>query len=351
MPRGFWFPFEEGTFWVPLRGAGGGSGEERALSLVGRIAPGVTREAVAAEAEVLVRRMDEAAGTEGESRWARTASLDEARSPSDRSFFLVLQAVVLAILLIACSNVAGLALVRVVGRRRDTAIRAAVGASRWQLLQPLLAENLLVAAAALAAGVGASLLLLRGVLASLPASTPLRDLVDVNPNPRLLAMALALAAVSLLLCTVLPALQATRADLGLVLKEDGGASGRRTFATRVRGLVVVLQIAISVVLLVCSGVLLDYVARANAWEPGYASEDLLTMPLQVDESPEGRRPLAPVAGAVLQELSGRPLVDAVAVETRFIPAGGQVSAAAGERGAVCRCVEVSQGFLRALGFP
>ena len=240
-------------------------------------------------------------------------------------------------------------LVRTLARRRDTAIRAALGASRWNLMKPLMEESLLIVAAATVLGLVASSGALRLLVASLPpSSSGLQDLLALGLNVRVFVFATLVAALGMVACTLTPALQITRPDLSDVLKDgsQNASTGEKT--GWMRGALVVGQIAVSLVLLVSTGLLVGQVRRESAWRPGFAWDELAQMPLRyrTDGNPATALP------RLLERVQAVPGAIGAAAEARLTPLGGRVSGAVDSGSeASCRCVAVSQGYLRTMRIP
>jgi predicted permease len=181
-------------------------------------------------------------------------------------FFLVLLAAVGLVLAIACANVAGLLLSRATVRRREMAVRVALGASRRRLVQQLLAEGFWLAVVGAAAGLLIMVVLGRAIsLVSLPLPLPL----DVRPriDAKLLAYTAVLMIATTFLCALAPALQATRRSQIAGLKQQGPAQGGRWLS--MRRLVVIGQMAIAQLLLVTAALFLTNLARARELNPGF----------------------------------------------------------------------------------
>jgi len=219
------------------------------MDAIAQLRPGQRAEEAAARATLAYRRgsVDKADST----ATALTGPIQQARGPeasSDAKVSAWIGFVALAVLLIACANVANLLLARGVTRRRELAVRAGLGAGRGGLVRMLLAESLVLAAAggaaalALAAWSGA---LARGFLVpDLPADTPILD-------PRLVAFTALAVAVTALLIGVVPALQASRTDLTESLKSGGRGATQR--GGRTRAALLAVQVALTLVLLVGAG--------------------------------------------------------------------------------------------------
>jgi predicted permease len=188
------------------------------------------------------------------------------------------------VLLIACANVASLLLARASSRSREFAVRAAVGAARGRLIRQLLSESLVLAAAGGAVGV----LLARWALAAIT-QVGLRSLTpgvnalflpgarDIRLDGIVLGFTIALSIATGVLFGLFPSLQVSRPDLADVLRQSGAAASGRRGPLNTRGLLVVGQIALSVVLLIGAALLMESFARLHSVDPGFRSADLLTL--------------------------------------------------------------------------
>lgn len=178
----------------------------------------------------------------------------------------LLSLVPLLVLLVACSNVANVIMANNIARRREFAMRCAIGASRGRVIHQLLIEALVLALTAAAAGllVSSALSHLVGYLGDIPPS----DLATVlGPNPRVLAVTTMLAATTVLLFGLLPALSTTKLDLVSTLKEQGDRAATRR--GRLRSAFVTIQVAVSVMLLVAAGLFLQSLGKALRVDPGF----------------------------------------------------------------------------------
>ncbi len=243
--------------------------------VLGRLAPGVSPEAAA-------RRMDELArGLEAEfpashSGWRVTLVplAEEAVGDVSASLWMLLGAVALT-LLIACANVANLFLVRADERRKEFAVKAALGASRFRVWRQVVTEGALLALAGAALGI----LLASWTLRVLPRISPekIPRLDEMALDPRVAGATLALCLLAGLLCTLVPAFQAGRLDLDSVLRAAGRRAGRGgSGSPNLRQLLVVTEMALAVVLVVGSGLLLRSFSRLSAVDPGFERGHVLT---------------------------------------------------------------------------
>jgi predicted permease len=195
----------------------------------------------------------------------------------------LLMGVVALVLLIACANIAGLLLARGVTRRKEIAIRLAVGANSWRVVRQLLTESLLLAVSGGLVG-----LLIAPWLISLLVNTQSRlDLARTvlagGIDRRVLAFTALTTLVAGVIFGIFPALQSSRAELAPVLKEEGGSSGQRERRFTFRSLLVVSQLALAIVVLIGAGLCIKSFRNLLAIDPGYKAETLLVVPLELDE--------------------------------------------------------------------
>ena len=200
-----------------------------------------------------------------------------------RPALLILLGAVGMVLLIACANVANLLLVRAAGRQKEVAIRAAVGAGRVDIIRQLLAESALLAFVAAAIGLLVGVWGAQGLLALAPGNLPRADVLARTPlletvlDWRLLTFTLAISLVTGLLFGLAPALHLARANLGQALKEGGGRGSTSVHVARVRGTLVVAEVALALVLLVGATLLIRTFASLRAVEPGFDARNVLTL--------------------------------------------------------------------------
>ena len=198
-------------------------------------------------------------------------SLQQGETASLRPKALVLMFAASLILLIACANLAGLTLVRMLRRAPEIATRLALGASRWQIERQFWVENLVLAVAGGAAGVGVGFVALRGLLSMLP----LRFLpvADVRLDGRVLAFTLVASGLSSVLFGMLPALTARKIDLRSAI---AGRSGRSTDRLRLRQILIAGEVALTIVLLAGSGLLIRTLVHLETLPPGFDPRDVMT---------------------------------------------------------------------------
>ena len=269
-----------------------------------------------------------------------------------RALFVLLGSVAF-VLLIACANVAGLLLARGTMRKRELAVRAALGAGRGRIVRQLLAESLVLAAGGgllglLAAGWGLDLL-----VALAPANIPRLD--EVTADWRVGAFALAATAAVGLLFGIMPALQASRPDLGHDLK-GGGRAG--TARTGLRSAMVVAQVALALVLLIGAGLMLSSLARLRAVDPGFRTTELVAIELPLPQARYDEAAQKRFYRGVLERLRAQPPTADAAVLFPFPLRGANAQASFEIEGqpevdrsqqSVAELNSVSPGYLRTAG--
>lgn len=244
------------------------------LRLVGRLKPGVSLSKAQTEVNLIARRLEEQYPQDNTNLGIGVVPLQEQLVGNVRLALQILMGAVGMVLLIACVNVANLMLARAAGRDAETAIRAALGASRWRLARQLLTECGLLSLMGGAVGVAVAYAVLLWVRASNVASLP--RLEEISLDPRVLLFSLGASIVTALFCGLLPSLQLSAVSLNPGLKESrkGSVCGGRHRAW-LRGLVVV-EIALSLVLLVGAGLLLRSFDRVTRTDPGFNPTNVLT---------------------------------------------------------------------------
>ena len=196
-----------------------------------------------------------------------------------RTSLFVLIGAVSFVLLIACANVANLLLVRATARRREIAIRAAMGANRSRIVRRLLTESLLLSLAGGVLGLAVGVAGIRALLAVNPGNIPRigQNGAGVAVDWRVVAFTMAVSVATGLVFGLIPALQASRADLNLTLKDSSSRSGSGFRQNKARSVLVIVEVALALVLLVGSALLIRSFMALRAVNPGFAAHNVLTM--------------------------------------------------------------------------
>lgn len=248
------------------------------LGLAGRLHPGVTAAEANAELGLLNQRYRKEfpmAGDSGASATMTVQSLQSSVVGDLRTKLWILMSAVALLLLIGCANVASLLLSRALARRRELAIRTALGASRSAVVRQLLTESLLLSFAAGLCGVALAWLADRAFVAWAAAQLP--QGMPIGLDGRVLLFAVGVSLLTGVLTGVFPALQLARANLNSTLRDEGrGLSGSRSRA-RLRSALVVGQVALSLLLLIGAGLLVRSFERLLRTDPGFAPDHVLTM--------------------------------------------------------------------------
>ncbi|HEY2898064.1 MAG TPA: ABC transporter permease [Gemmatimonadaceae bacterium] len=261
----------------PAVARGGGS---HGLYAVAHLAPGVTIAQANRELEKVTDRLIAEGVYTGPTRFTMTAvPLREQISGSLRPALLILLGAVALVLVIACANVAGLLFVRGERRRRETALRAVLGAARQRLARQFLTEGVVIALVGGALGMLVAWLGVEATRAWAPRSLGLVS--DVSLNLGVLAFALATTLGTVLLFALAPTLAATRVNAAESLKDGGRGATVSRARLRARQIMVIGEIALSVVLIVGGGLMIRTVQRIMSIDPGFRSDGVLTMELSV----------------------------------------------------------------------
>ncbi len=246
----------------------------------GRLKPGVTVEQAKARLQVSAADFRRKFPTALQANQGFSVEpIREALVSNVRSSLLVLVGAVTLVLLIACANVANLLLARAVGRRREMAIRVAMGAGRARIVRQLLTESVLLSLAGAVVGSAAGLVGIRALLTVNTANLPRvgQEGALVGLDWRVLVFTILVAVATGLVFGLIPALQTSRPDLAATLKENSGRSGTGFRQNKARTLLAVSEIALAVVLLIGAALLIRTSIALGAVNPGFDAENVLTM--------------------------------------------------------------------------
>ena len=279
LPQSYQFPDRNVDAWIPLRP----SEDDRAsnafwLRSVGRLKPGVSLPQAQQEMTAIATRLAAERANDRELGVALVSLRDEIAGPF-RPALLMLTAAVVGVLTIACVNVAGMLTARGAARRREVAIRTALGASRRRVLRQLLTEAVVLFLCGGVLGVVVGSVLLRLLVSIAPPT--LAWLGDVSLDGQMLAFALAMAALTGLLFGVLPSWKAAGADVAEVVASGVRGAGRSGLSQRFRWALVVSQIAIATIVVSAASLSLTSLAHAQRVDLGLEPNHLLTARLEL----------------------------------------------------------------------
>jgi len=255
------------------------------LNVLGRLHPGVDASQAAGELNVLMQHIVERFPAEHQG--PNQISTDPLwRSPFGANVYFygtlpILLALAAVLLLLACTNVANLLLVRSVARRREFAIRLSIGANRWRVVRQMLVENLLIAFAGGVAAVAMTLWTARSLSYFLPGTTLPLALNGRVDGPVLLA-ALLVSVLTAAISGIIPALRCSRLSPVAVLKDESLSTSGGISKSRLTGSLVVAQIALSLLLLACAGLFVRSLQNAQKANPGFDPDGVLLASIDFD---------------------------------------------------------------------
>ncbi len=303
LARGLSFPMAADVYRpLVLTAADANDHASRYLDLFARLAPGTTVQSADREAAAVSRQLA-AAAPRTDAEWVLVPRpLAQFHSDDVRPLIRIMAVAVALTLLAACVSVANLALARAAARRRELALRAALGARRAQLVRHLLVEALLVSTSGALLGVGLAAWGVRRMQGAVPASLSrfAPGWAGAHVDAHALGFALLVCIAAMLLFALLPAVRATRVDLSSVLSEDSRGSAGGVHGTRLRATLVVLEVSTALVLLAGATLLARSVRNMLTGDPGIRVDHVLAMHLVL---PNGLRDSA--ARAVLANLDER----------------------------------------------
>jgi putative ABC transport system permease protein len=293
MPEHYAFP-DDGAIWLPLQldPATLKRGEGQHVQVVGKLKAGVSIDVANADVNAVLRRI---ASEYKEQSEGVTGSVQEFVAgqigPQPRQLLYTMLGAVFFVLLIACANVANLLLDRAAHRTKEVGIRTALGASRAAVVRQFLVEAMVLATAGTLFGVAAAYLGIRAFNRAIVDTQP-PFWLDIRLHPPVLLFAIGTALLATFASGLLPACQASRADIGEILKDESrGASGFRV--GRLSRALVIFEIALSCGLLVAAGLMIKSVAKMRNIDTGFATANVFTarvgFPATYTDTAEQRR--------------------------------------------------------------
>jgi predicted permease len=296
---------------------------ERFFMFQGRLKPGITVDQAKADIEIIAKRLAQVYPRNYPTQFAVsiTAWVDSLVGQFGATLYTLAGAVGL-LLLIACSNVANMLLARAAAREKEMAIRTSLGASRFRLVRQLLIESLLLAIAGGTLGCLFAYVGLQGLVRLIPEGLIPRE-ADIRLNGQVLAFSLLVSMLTALVFGLVPALQAAKRDMVEPLKDSGKGVSGGFRSGRLRGAIVVTEVALSLVLLVGAGLLMRSFVRLQTVDLGLDPDNIVVARLPL---PQGQYPTAAAKHQFFEELLRRlhalPGVIAAAETSTLPPYGG-----------------------------
>jgi putative ABC transport system permease protein len=313
MPRNFKFP-SFAQLWMPLAW----TDERRAVRgnhnymVIGRLKPGVDIRAAKAELSAISTRLEQLYPEDDKGWGATMLPLREQMVGDVRLALLVLLGAVAFVLLIACANVANLVLGKILARRKEIAVRMALGASRMAVLRQILAETVLLSVAGGALGLilarFGTILIVKFLADRLPDST------EITLDAPVLAFTVVLSLFAGILAGLLPTVRFTRSDVNEALKQGQSRGTSDAGGSRTRGLLVVCEVALSLLLLIGAGLMLRTLSQLSSVQPGFDPNHVLTLSIPVPQK-KFATPAAQISffERVLQQVRATPGVESAGV--------------------------------------
>jgi predicted permease len=364
LPHDFQFaPGRSADFWLPLSVSGWRQRRNAHWFFpVGRLKPGVTSGQAQAELATFSQQLAKQYPDSNQGVGIQLTSLREQMVGNVRPILLVLMGAVIVVLLVTCSNLAALQLARAVKREREFAVRAALGATKWQTLRLLLTESVMVSLLGGALGVLLAYAILPLLIAGIPqdARAILPFLQNLQVNSTVLAFSAAVAISVGVLFGIVPAWHCSRLQLRGALQE-GARSATGSPSHRLRDALVVTQVALALVLLVGAGLLTKSLRKLVNVDPGFNTTHLLTFTTSLprDRYPDGARQ-SELARSLRSRLEAVPGVKSAAAisDLPLTNAGGSSNfVLEGHRGATggdlweANTRDVSPNYLSTMGIP
>jgi putative ABC transport system permease protein len=272
----------------------------RHLRAIARLKANVSLEQAQSEMSLITRRLADEHPKSNTGYGVRLVTITEDTVGGLRLALILLLLAVLTVLLIACANVGNLLLARAAARQKEIVIRAALGAARWRLIRQLLTESLLIAL--LGGALGLLLALWGTELITSLGNEFIPSLSRVEIELPVLAFTLAVSVGAGIIFGMAPAIQLSRPDLNVGLKEGGRTAGGSAGQRRLRNGLIVAEIAMAVVLLVSAGLLIRSIIHLRQTSPGFNTENLLTMNVWL---PYAKYPDAPKWVAFYDQITQR----------------------------------------------
>jgi putative ABC transport system permease protein len=329
LPNDFTFPLqaEEPEIWIPLPLDSRvlGNRETHYLRVLAMLKPDATLERANEELRGIAAQLETLYPRTNTERGMKALPLQQQVVGEIRPALLMLFGAVGLVLLIACANVANLLLARASSRQKEMALRSALGASRARIIRQLLTESLLLS---LMGGAGGLLLAVWGVKVLVALNTQyIPRIVKVDIDGWVLGFTLIVSALTGIIFGLAPALQASKVDLNNSLKEGSGRTTAGMFSRRTRGLLVIAEVALSVILLIAAGLIIRSFLRLQEINPGFQTQRVLTMEVNLPGNKYREGPqIQNFYEQVVDKLAALPGVESVSVINN-LPLGGDTTTA------------------------
>jgi predicted permease len=359
MPPDFKFP-EVADLWLPLAlDERRWTRNDHGLGALARLKTGVTLEQAQAEMASVARSIEEQNPVTNDGLSVSVTGLREGLVGGYRRGLLILLGVVGFVLLIACVNVANLLLARSSARQKEISIRAALGAGRWRIMRQLITESLLLGAAGGALGLVLAVWGMELLLAAVPVEFPFW--MKFGLDGRVLAFTACVSLLTGIVFGAAPALQASKVDLNEALKDGGRSASAGAGRHRLRALLVVAEVALSLVLLVGAGLMIRSFMRLQHVNPGLNPENVLTMTVPLPRA-KYREPARQAAffQRLLERVRALPGVEAAGAASnlplsgslwgRSLTVEGRPVLSVGDAPVINYCV-VTPEYFRSMGIP
>ncbi len=318
---------EESEFWVQTRNGDLPIRNRFFLRVIGRLKPGITIQQAQTGFTTIAKRLEQQYPDTNKGRGINVVSFHDQFFGDMQPALVMIFVAVGFVLLIACANVANLLLVRAAGRQREIAIRTALGAGRGRLIRQLLTESLMLA---LAGGAGGVLLTLWGVdLLTTLGAAKVVEAEKIKIDVGVFGFTFAVSLLTGLICGIAPAWQVSKPNLPnlyAVLKEGGRSSDDSLSRRRLRGLLVVSEIALALMLLIGAGLMIKSFARLMTVAPGFDPGNVLTLQLSLsDLKYDNNEKISAGYQQIIERISTVPGVSSVGAISRMPLAGDRAS--------------------------
>lgn len=297
--------------WAPISREYKGKRRWSIVTAIGRLKSSIPQERAQSEMEAISKQL-ESEGRKFQDRGVNLVRLDREMVSDSKQALLIVFGAVACVLLIACANLAGLLLTHTLEREKEIGIRTALGATRGRILRQLLTECLLLSAIGGVAGIVLSTWLARVIVSMQPADIPRLD--SVSTDTSVLLFGLGLSALASILFGFLPVLQFSRASIIDALTKRSRESRRSRLPLTPRNLLLVVEVGLTVMLLIGTGLLVRSFASLRTVDPGFRPEGLLTMVVPLSEaSYSNPSQQAEFARELLERVQAMPSVESAAV--------------------------------------